>query len=141
MEGCTGRQTETHKEALLWGPSFPLHQIFDFTLGRKREEVDTVRYTDAPTTTCTTVRPNPLCRQKSLNTYTLSGTPPTRSPSTRDPQTDPPRRSSLLEHRSALGPRHLWGSCGRSLEPMSRVGKQTVWGRAWPKIQCPVSRC
>ena len=139
MEGCTGRQTDTHKGALLWGPSFPLHQIFDFTLGRKRE-ADTVRYTDASMTTCTT-GPIPSA-DRSPPTHTHSQGRPPQDP--HQPEIlqlpPPPRPSSLLEHRSALGPKHLWGSCGRSLEPMSRVGKPRPCGDVHgqrPSVQCP----
>lgn len=136
MGRCIDKKTYTHKGVLLWGPSLPLHQIFDFTLGRERN-----RHSEThthPVTTHRTVRPIPLCK------HTVQGPPPTSPPMQRPPHfgcmtiPDCSPYYSTGVHLAA----NIAGSPVAEAQSSCHTGEtETTWRPIPPKIQCPEAQC
>ena len=146
MEGCTGRQTDT-REPYFGGHPFHFTKYSTLTWGER--EGDTVRYTDAPRTTCRAEGPIPSADRSPpkhihnihiyipiyiyIYIYTHTHTHMCIYiyiythifPSTRDPQTliapCPSQTVLPAKAQECTGPTHLRGTCARSLEPTSRV--------------------
>ena len=133
MEGYTGRQTHTQR-TLLWGPSFPLHQILDLALGRKRSRHSEIY--SCPDDPSQDSKASPPLQIGVRHTR-----PPEKPPPIPTNPADPPQTPALPQHRRASGPKHLQGSCGRSSELTSFVETGTTWGRASPKTQRLESKC
>lgn len=120
MKGFSGRQTDTHTKEPYFG-GHPFHLTKYSTLPWGEREKETVRYTDAPRTTCRAEGPIPSAH---------------RSPPTHIHKTPINQRFSIFGCSMSIPdhppcestgvhwafPTHLRGTCGTSLEPMSRVG-------------------